>query len=593
MKKNYLAFALLFSIASTLPVFVYAQEDNKAAQAEDKIEEPAQPEQKTTGQEEVAQEKVETGAAEKKEEKRPPSVLEVNYENIESAGLFASARDGGLGKDIWDNAHRSYLIGLIERLPDSISSRTLRRLIKRALLTQTSADLIQNDIEIQPGRDLLTVRMEKLIDMGLYAQAFDLYSLLNKEPYHERLARAGILAMLYNGEKSLACLEANILGTRFSEIEFWQEFKAYCALTVSDNATEDDKRILQASGKRVFQSIAAGGHPAFSYNPQAFSGLSYIEQAVLVAEKGIGTGGLGNYRDIPARHLGVLLKNESLSDEQRFRLTVEAVGKNILEPEDLKKLYLLSDAGEKPIDTLAQWQLPAYFLYKVKNEKDPEKRWNILSQHVFGLLDNYGVIALSPYAEYMQNLKPANPTLSEIGATIRILHGAGQSISPYWSEVLGAMYNGNIAASDEYKRLYFIAFLSKTDYRKSAEEKERVDAFLSKSKAAHSLFLKNIIENLDRSYENDHNASKVYEKDFDLTSVEDYVMPSVDVWDRLVLVSQNRNIGETILLSTFALQGAPIDRFYPGVLRNVLMSFNTVGLTNVSRELIVEALLEI
>ncbi|HBR69819.1 MAG TPA: hypothetical protein DEA55_10640, partial [Rhodospirillaceae bacterium] len=296
MKKNYLTFALLLSLASTLPVYVYAQEEDHV---EEQAEESAPPEQETTGQEEVAQENIATEvekAEERKEEKRPPSVLEVNYKNIESAGLYASARDGGLGKDIWDNAHRSYLIGLIERLPDSISSRTLRRLIKRALLTQTSADLIQNDIEIQPGRDLLTVRMEKLIDMGLYAQAFDLYSLLNKEPYHERLARAGILAMLYNGEKPLACLEANILGTRFAEIEFWQQFKAYCAFTVSDNATEEDKKILQSSGKRVFQSIAAGGHPAFSYTPQAFSGLSYIEQAVLVAEKGIGTGGLGNYR---------------------------------------------------------------------------------------------------------------------------------------------------------------------------------------------------------------------------------------------------------------------------------------------------------
>ncbi len=534
-------------------------------------------------------------AQEPEEENRRPSTLEVNYGNIESAGLYSNAREGSLGKDLWDGTQRSYLIGLIERLPSYMSSRTFRRLIKRALLSETNSRLIQNDIEIEPGHDLLTVRIEKLLDMGLYAEAFELYGLLNKEPYHERLARAGVLAMLYNREKPLACLEANTFGNRFTDEIFWQEFQAYCNHSLSDKPDKRDIEILKSSGKKMFQTLAAGGRYNFTYAPKKFEKLSQLEQAVLVAEKSLGLGSLGTmkFSDIPARHLALLLGSEKITESQKTLLSIQAVDKNILEAEDLDKLYALSDAGEKPFESLAEWQKPAHFLYKVKNAKKDAEKWNILSRNVFPMQNKYGAAALVPFAEIIQKLKPEAPNLSDIGHVLRILYVANLPVSPYWSEVLDALYSKNMATSKEYKRLYLSTFLLKTEYRRSDIEKERLQAFLNQKKSSYTVFLKNIIENLDKSYEDDHNAAKVYENDFDLTSAEDYVMPSVDVWDRLVLVSRNRNIGETILLSTFALQGAAMEEFYPGVVQNVLMSFNTVGLTNISREMVIETLLGI
>ncbi|GJL84571.1 MAG: hypothetical protein DHS20C02_03460 [Micavibrio sp.] len=529
------------------------------------------------------------------EENRRPITLKVNYDNIESAGLYSNAREGSLGKDLWDNTQRSYLIGLIEELPQYISSRTLRKLNKRALLSETNSRLINNDVEIEPGRDLLTVRIEKLLDMGLYAEAFDLYSLLNKESYHERLARTGILAMLYNGEKPLACVEANTLGNRFTDQQFWQELNAYCNLSLSDKPEKRDVQILKSSGKNMFQTLAAGGRYNFTYAPKKFEKLSQLEQAVLIAEKSLKLGNLDaiKFSDIPARHLGLLLGHEKITLAQKVLLSIQAVDKNILETKDLKKLYEQFANDNLVADSLAGWQKPAYYYLKVKNAKKDADQWNIIRTHLFPVQDKYGAAALAPAAEIIQKLEPEAVNLSDIGHAIRVLQVAGLSIPPHWSEALEAIYSKNIASSDEYKRLYLSTFLAKTEYRRSDLEKERVETFLKQGKSSYTAFLRNIIENLDKSYEGDHNASKVYEKDFDLTSTEDYVMPSVDVWDRLVLVSRNRNIGETILLSTFALQGAPMENFYPGVLRNVLMSFNTVGLTNISREMVIETLLEI
>ena len=80
--------------------------------------------------------------------------------NDESAGVL-DVGNGGLGDDLWRDLSRNRLAGLIVQLPDHPTSRTLRELERRALLTRAVAPA--GDVV---GRNLVTLRLDRLLAMG-------------------------------------------------------------------------------------------------------------------------------------------------------------------------------------------------------------------------------------------------------------------------------------------------------------------------------------------------------------------------------------------------------------------------------------------
>lgn len=107
------------------------------------------------------------------EETPPP---EIDFVSIESAGTMSNVREGALGKGLWKDQKRSDILALLENLPARHKMLSLQRLKKNLLLSVTSADLIENDIPPKEGEDLLTIRLQKLIESGLYDEAYDLYT---------------------------------------------------------------------------------------------------------------------------------------------------------------------------------------------------------------------------------------------------------------------------------------------------------------------------------------------------------------------------------------------------------------------------------
>ena len=69
-------------------------------------------------------------------------------------------------------------------------------------------------------------------------------------------------------------------------------------------------------------------------------------------------------------------------------------------------------------------------------------------------------------------------------------------------------------------------------------------------------------------------------------------MPMPRVWNQLVNSSQDKRIGETVLLSSVMLHKHSLVDLYPGVASDVLQSINTVGLTNISKALALESVLD-
>src|SRR5690606_36572727 len=110
----------------------------------------------------------------------------------------------------------------------------LQDLQRRLLLTPSDAEFFASGRRPEDGADLLTIRMEKLIEMGLYDDAAELYRRMVDEPYHVNLARHGIHALMLSGRGALACMEVNTGWERFREVPEWQVFRGICSLSTRD-----------------------------------------------------------------------------------------------------------------------------------------------------------------------------------------------------------------------------------------------------------------------------------------------------------------------------------------------------------------------
>jgi len=524
-----------------------------------------------------------------------------DYRTLENAGLYATAQEGGLGKDLWKGIKRSDLLRLMEDMPVESNDPTVQRLILGALLTQADSAMIENDVPIEPGHDLLTLRLEKLVQAGAYKQAQDLYSSFDDlEPYHERLARAGILAMLLNGEKSLACVEAETVKGAFADSEFMAQVLAFCDVTLSDAPAQDSKDIM-ATLKLRHQDLLINKGAALSYNPETFGGLPLIEKAFLASEGKISfeNSAVKDVNAIPPTHIRILLVSDSLTPENRFLLTAAAENWGLAMPGELKDVYkaALPPAGGDPStlqvpDTSPDWEKIALYHVIAANAETDEAGWNAIKKG----LDHgnrYGIGVLKPYAELLAEAQPTDATEDQLETAVRVLNTTGKPLPRQWSERILQM--PLTAEKDKLNQrvyaLHTIAELSQHGGKKAPQNPDTADNTPYPPGSRGGYLLRNIIENVDKPQTNSDNAFRIYEKDYGLTFKQDYVMPSTVVWNHLLEAGQRKNTGETVLLSAAVLQVADLGKIYPGLLNDIRTGLSDVGLTDISTNLAISAVL--
>lgn len=542
-------------------------------------------------------------APSKKTEKAEAAPVKADYKALENTGLYVSASEGSLGKDLWKDIKRSSLLALLEDLPVESREPAVQRLIFGALLTQTDSTMINNDIAPEPGRDLLTVRLEKLIQAGAYKQAQDLYSSLDDEiePYHENLAQAGILAMLLNAEKSLACVEAETVRDTFAESKFIKEILAFCDVTMSESPSQESRDTFAALNLRNADVITSKD-AAITYDPKTFDALPLIEKAFLTAQNKIRfeNSGVADFAAIPPTHLRILLTADDLSAESRFLLTAAAEDWGLAQPGELLSLYKAAVApasGQDPgtmnvPDSTKDWEKLGYYFVIASNAPDKAAEWDAIKKGL-GVGNRYGIGAMKPYAEVLVKAEPGDARQDELETAIRILNATATPIPPQWrSRILG------IQSSDEKdlsnQRLFAlqtVVELAQNSGKKQPQSPENALELPYPANSRGGYLVKSIIENVDRPAANSDNAVRIYEKDYGLTFKQDYVMPSTVVWNHLLESSLSKNTGETVLLSASVLQAAELGKIYPGLLNDVRTGLNNVGLTDISSDLAAAAVL--
>lgn len=523
--------------------------------------------------------------------------LPANITALESMGLYSNPAEGALSRDLWLGSKRSDIVALLKAMPASSPSPQINKLILGVLLTKADAKQIENDVPVEPGADLLTLRLEKLLEAGAYAQAFEIYNQLEDAPYDERLARAGVLAMLYNREKSNACLETKTFMEEFGEIGFWQELSAYCTLTLggSDDAAALDT--LKNSTRTTIYKLATDESFKFLYDPEAYIALSIMEQAILASKAKLDVSAVNAAAvdNIPNAHIQPLLGHEELDPEAQFRLNAHGKAMGLMPQKNIYSSLFRphhdGEGDEKPLPENNWEKLPHYFEQAEKAPKD--QKWAVIQQ-ALPLIEQYGPAAFEPLAPTILQAAPETVTISELTSAVKIMQSADLTISDHWINLI----KSTIVADADRKNATVHTALLTTAYFSTTQKDQKTElAKLLHGAAQHAgphleqivdIFMKNI-DNPDGSANNLHT---VYEKDFFLTYQAGYVMPTSVVWDRLAQASHAKAVGETILLSTVLLRNQTLHTVYPGLLRDIVLSTENVGLTKASRDIAVTASLE-
>lgn len=524
-----------------------------------------------------------------------PKILKTDFASLESNGLYSNPQDGSLGRDLWTNTRRSAVLAYLPQLPPAGSSPTLQSLTSGVLLSSAQAGLIVNDIQPEQGSDILTLRLMKLMDLGMTDQALKIYSELGQPPYHPNLAQAGIMALLFNAEKSLACLEYKTVEDRNFSGPFWNDIKHYCNFVLE--SAKPSPAALETIESQAVKRLLSGGAYTLTYEAQKLQAIPLFDRAILTAENIINFGlfGLEGVNRIAPDHLVLALKKPGLSKESEFLLTMKMVEYGLKNRAEWEKIYSSFKFGGTAdeqkiitIEALPGWQqLPALFQNAKTHGKGPEQ--NAASLHALSYVGTYGPAAAYPFAEFLTSIPVNNLSTGELTRIARVLHGADKDIPASWFDALSKRK----IVGDQDTALYVLTYVAKAYQRFSIDDRKlAMDAVNRMKNSPLKENLSIIIENVDNTPEDQHNVNKVYDNDLNLTFSGNYVMPSKRVWDRLLESSQNQSIGETVLLSALLLNEKPLMDLYPGVLSDVLKGLRAVGLTRSSKNMAQEAILE-
>ena len=491
--------------------------------------------------------------------------VNVNYGALESAGILTSAREGALGKSLWQNQKRSDIVLMLDRAPLRTEMASVTALKKGVLLSQNDAGLIDNDIAPKPGYDLLTKRLYMLMDSGLYGDAYDLYTQSVEDPYHESLARAGILLNLFNADMGTACLEEKVLAPRYKQEEFWQILDAACNADMGGKGNADALRkssVINAVFTQENYKVPAADHAALLK-------MTRLERGILLAQGRLDYAGImqdvkrGKNAD-PAL-LMMYVRDKNLPSALLLPLQKEAIARGLLLPNILKK----TDPEYKRISTL---------------ENPAEKAQALKAM----LADEPVLAAIIPYADMIRenDEMTLDSTLSRRALSVLIL--AGGEIPARFIEKLDA---DAPSRPENYVYLQALSALGRLDKSVNIP----VDKLAS---GANALGLQKsgqilaIIENLDKGKKLNDNPARVYEKQLGLTSVGYYVMPSVGLSEWLKTAASQQWTGSAVLTAMTMLPDRA-SAIYAGTMRDAVEGLQAVGLIESANKIMEEVLVSV
>ena len=529
-----------------------------------------------------------------------------DYERIEAYGLLTNISDGGLGIDVWKGSRKLFLLSILRDMPSLSGYRTTQGLMRRALLTRNDVTMMDSESKTEPGNDFLTARIEKLIETGDFGDAMKLYTKNPDQPYHEHLARAGILSMMFDGQRALACLEAKSLDSSYNDVLFWQQLLVICDYFMASMSDEKPSKDITDSeslaASKVLQKIVKKS--SFRYTlqrPSDFESLTALEKATLINSNRIDYSALksANIDAFSPLSTALFLQDKNLPNRLRFNVLVHRVAQGLNDTESLVDFYksITFKAAPEGAEPLADYKdikgwkrLP--YLYKAAAAARKKEMATITSQAL--ALDNmYNTAAFLPFIPYLEDSNPADIPVESIRTAMRVYALASHKAPKAWSKKWAATKTKS-NTDDLITLAYNLVTNTPVTLSKTKKNKDDAAAKAPSLTSSQRQIISMLEEKLDKSQKfHKDGASKAYEKSLDLTFGEGYVMPSIGLMDNLEKAEEDRRLGEIVLLSSIALNEVPPEKMYAGLLRKVMYGLETVGLTKEARELAMEVVLGI
>ena len=530
---------------------------------------------------------------------KPDTGKTMDVRAMESIGPLTNPLLGSLGDDMWDGTRRAAVMEWLPQLPEGDVIRPMQLLARRLLLTNGNVRMLRGDQSPAAGTDLLTLRLEKLLNMGAFQDAVDLYTLIEGEAAHDRLARAGVMALLSAGYPAQACLEVRAAHRAKAPMEdsekFWSWMDSTCAFVQAQSVRAvRDPDLVRTSAPSLPDGVAdaVAELPALNAllrrndyrhsiaTPKELEEMHPVERAVL---RGLGRLDYSRLKlrgadEINAPVLMTIATDRNAPARVRTTLMIEAARRGLATPEMLGAFYLSLEGGS------GSGVAERYAAY------DAAEKGRARNGLLGDLLDSALTtepVALLPFAAGVPDLNPANLSHKQIESGLELMLEAGMLPPARWVRAWLAGESGDSLKNRKKVVLYLANLLPENLPTDSIPfPDETLKPVFASPESAEAREMWAVFSGLRRANAL-HNAAdpKAYEKLVDLTVNDDYVMPVDGLMNQIRDAARQGRIGETVLLGAVALKGHTTGTNHPAIFTELLVSLDTVGLKEEARHL--------
>ena len=246
----------------------------------------------------------------------------------EGAGLIVSDLEGALPKSLWARQPRSEITYLLKNLPPQAPSRAMQEIKRNMLISTYNMGLMEDDVPEKEHENILTIRLKKLYEMGLWKDALKLYSkTANTMTEDDNFTQIGVILILNEKGLPTACLESKVLGQNFNS-PFWTNMKTICEKEFGNIKAED----VDMVNSTVLQ--AALTEPQYAISANNLDNLSPLELAIIRYKGQISYEGFILHEKTQPYVLKYYFEDSNFPEAQKEALNQLAV-KNFLFPESM------------------------------------------------------------------------------------------------------------------------------------------------------------------------------------------------------------------------------------------------------------------
>ncbi len=512
----------------------------------------------------------------------------------DSVGLLDESQ-GGFGVNLWEGSDRAMVERLLPGLPGATSSRLVRSLLVRLLLSRATAPKGDSG-----GQSLLALRVERLFAAGDVKSAVGLLRVSPPDSGDERLARAEVEGLFFVNDNPGACGKVRSLIRRHKG-RYWQQANAFCLALAGEHA----KSAMIAD---ILREREADIDPAFFILVDALSGDKEARVESLPDPQGLQLSMMRAANivlpgDIVNSLRPAVLRAVATSPNAQLKTRLEAAERAMMmgafAPRQLAELYaavqFTSDQLANPLAAATAIWGPlgrALLLRNAESREQPTARAEALRQ-AWGLSREMGgdeilvraslpvLTTIEPATELVWFAKSAAAALFAAGETERAMAWYAQArqeadssdeartaAMALWPLVVLADDSGSVEWSAEHLSAWRDTLKDESD-----------DIARSRTMTLYSLF-----ESLDHPV-----GAELWSELVGSAGPARTQIPDAALRYALRHASEARRLGETVLFSLLALGengGAGSD---PLTVSTVIATLRRVGLEKEARALALEA----